>query len=266
MPDTQHRPITVSIVSHGQHELLLPLLEQLDRYCGAVVDTVVLTVNIPESKMLPEEGWRFRVQRIVNARPQGFGANHNAAFKHCRSQWFLVLNPDIRFDHDVLQPLLSEARPDSGILTPRIIEPGSRHTGPEPHRSLLTPYEILTRSRFSRSSPKAPAWIPGMFMLLRAKAFRQVHGFDGRFFMYGEDFDLCARLALSGWRIQVAEELQITHNARRASRVNWRHLNWHIASLLKVWGSKSFWAYRTLLRRQRNPESDNESASTTGRQ
>lgn len=250
MAATHHRPVTVSIVSHGQQGLLLPLLEQLDRHCAAHIDKFVLTVNIPEEDRLAGTGWGFPVQHIVNTRPQGFGANHNAAFKHCESAWFLVLNPDIRLDRDVLQPLLSGARQDSGVLTPRIVEPGSRHAGPEPHRGLLTPWEILMRNRPGYRPPHEPAWIPGMFMLLRAEAYRQIGGFDARFFMYGEDFDLCARLRLAGWGIQVTEDLQVTHDARRASRRSWRHLVWHFASLMKVWGSGAFWGYRALWNRR----------------
>jgi N-acetylglucosaminyl-diphospho-decaprenol L-rhamnosyltransferase len=251
MTATPHRPITVSIVSHGQQGLLLPLLEQLDRYCAAVIDKVVVTINIPENDRLRGPKRAFPVQHVVNVQPQGFGANHNAAFQHCESDWFLVLNPDIRLDRDVLQPLLSDARDDSGVLSPRIMEPCSRHAGPEPHRGLLTPWEILMRNRAGYRAPLQPAWIPGMFMLLRTRAYRQIGGFDARFFMYGEDFDLCARLRLAGWHIKVAEELQVEHVARRASRRDWRHWRWHTASLFKVWLSKAFWRYRSLQRKRR---------------
>lgn len=246
MQAPQSRSVTISIVSHGQQELILPLLEQLEQYCAAVIEKVVLTVNIPEDELLAGRICSFPVQRIVNGRPKGFGANHNAAFRHCETDWFLVLNPDIRLDHDVLQALLSGVRKDSGVLAPRIVEPGSRFAGPEPHRGLLTPWEILVRNRPGYRPPRQPAWIPGMFMLLRAKAYQQVGGFDARFFMYGEDFDLCARLRLGGWRIQVAEELQILHDAQRASRRDSQHLRWHLESLLKVWSSKAFWRYRCL--------------------
>jgi N-acetylglucosaminyl-diphospho-decaprenol L-rhamnosyltransferase len=248
MSATQPRPVTVSIVSHGQEELMLPLLDQLDRYCAAVIEKVVVTVNIPEQKLVDSAAYRFQVQRIINAKPCGFGANHNAAFKHCGSEWFLVLNPDIRLDRDVLQPLLSDARDDSGVLSPRIMEPCSRHAGPEPHRGLLTPWEILMRNRPGYRAPLKPAWIPGMFMLLRTRAYREISGFDARFFMYGEDFDLCARLRLGGWEIQIAEGLHVTHDARRASRRNWRHLRWHFASLTQLWLSYVFWQYRRLYR------------------
>lgn len=238
---TERPPITVSIVSHGQLALILPLLDQLDAFSAELIDKVVLTVNIPEADLLSGRRWSFPVERIDNAQPMGFGANNNQAFRRCATPWFLVLNPDIRFDRDVLAPLMAQAQPDAGLLTPRILEPGK--AAPEQHRRVLTPLEILRRRRPGYAIPAVPAWVPGLFMLFRAEAYAAVHGFDERFFMYGEDFDICARLALAGWRLQVGEDLLARHEAQRASRTSRRHLYWHVTSLLKVWTSAAFWRY-----------------------
>ncbi|MBB3639043.1 glycosyltransferase family 2 protein [Variovorax atrisoli] len=243
-PPSSRHPITISIVSHGQLALVLPLLEQLDRYSRAVIDKVLLTLNIPEADLLAGRSWGFEVERIENASAKGFGANHNQAFERCGTEWFLVLNPDIRFDSDVLSPLLAQAAPDAGLLTPRILEPGK--TEPEPHRALLTPLEILGRKKPGYVRPTVPAWIPGLFMLFRSEAYRQVGGFDEKFFMYGEDFDICARTRLAGWKLQVGENLLARHDAQRESHRSRKYLYWHVTSLLKVWLSASFWRYLRL--------------------
>ena len=242
---SQPSSITVSIVSHGQLELVRPLIDELDRYSRGVIAKVVLTLNIPEPDLLAGLGWGFPVERIENRARKGFGANHNQAFAHCETPWFLVLNPDIRFDGDVLAPLLAQAKADSGLLTPRILEPGK--DAPEQHRAIITPREILLRRRPGYVRPPVPHWIPGLFMLFRSDAYREIGGFDERFFMYGEDFDICARTQLAGWKLQVAEDLMARHDARRASRTSQRHLYWHVTSLLKVWASASFWRFRSAL-------------------
>lgn len=82
-----------------------------------------------------------------------------------------------------------------------------------------------------------------MFMLFRSEAYESVYGFDERFYMYGEDFDICARLKLHGWSLTVFEEHTAIHDAQRASHRNWQHLYWHIRSLVKVWTSRAFWKY-----------------------
>lgn len=240
-------PVTISIVSHAQLGLIAPLLAQLDRYSRAWVDRVILTINVPEPDLLAGAHWGFALERVVNPAPLGFGANHNQAFARCRSPWFLVLNPDVRLEDDVIGTLVSNAGARTGVLAPRVHEPGD--AAPLPHRRLLTPLEILGRRWPGHVAPRRPDWIAGLFMLFRSEVFRAVGGFDARrYFMYGEDFDICARLRLAGWDIQVDESCRVLHQAQHASHRDARHLRWHLTSLLKLWSSAPFWRYRKLLR------------------
>lgn len=245
------KAVTVSIVSHGHLELIRPLLAQLDSHCHEVIAKVVLTINVPEPDALVGLEWRFPMERIENTSAMGFGANQNQAFRYCETLWFLVLNPDIRVDQDVLTPLIALATPTAGLLTPQIYEPGK--ADPEPQRGLITPLEILTRRRPGYKRPSQPAWIPGLFMLFRSQAFAEIDGFDKRYFMYGEDFDICARAQLAGWQLQMVPSAHALHDARRASHKNYKHLYWHVTSLLKVWVSSTFWRYR---RRWNRPETN----------
>jgi N-acetylglucosaminyl-diphospho-decaprenol L-rhamnosyltransferase len=240
-------PVTVSIVSHGQWSLVEPLLEQLDRWCCETIAQVVLTINIPEAVAL-KNSWRLPIERIYNAQPKAFGANHNTAFTRCRSPWFLVLNPDIRLGNDVLSALLMRTPADVGLVAPRVREPGSDTA--EPHRALLTPLELIRRRRGGHRPPTQPAWVAGMFMLIRHEAFAQVNGFDERYFMYCEDFDLCARLRLAGWKLQAEPAVTVMHLAQRASHAALHPLLWHLTSFIKVWASGAFWRYRKLLKRE----------------
>lgn len=248
MTNSQKRleSVTISIVSHHQQDLILPLLEQLGRLCSPLVDKVVVTVNVPEPALIAARRWEIPLEIVTNTAPQGFGANHNAAFTRCISPWFLVLNPDVRLEADVLSALLASAPEDAGLLAPRVREPGN--AAPEPHRDLLTPLEILRRRRPGHLPPARPAWIAGLFMLFRAQTFHQIEGFDPRFFMYGEDFDICARVQLAGWRLEVREDVSVLHEAQRDSHRSRRHLYWHISSLAKVWLSRAFWRYRAMMR------------------
>lgn len=231
--------VTVSVVSHGQGRLVREVLACLDDACAGHIVKAVVTVNIPEADDLTGLRFTFPVEVVLNQKPHGFGANHNAAFQRCSSEWFLVLNPDITFAQDPIAPLLGQAAPDVGLLAPRIVEPGKE--APEPHRGLLTPAEVLLRHLLGPRAPASPEWVAGMFMLVRAEAFRQVKGFDPRYFMYVEDADICARLRLAGWRLQSVDDVHVIHEAQRASRRRLRPLLWHLGSLLKWWTSPQFW-------------------------
>ncbi|HEY1226081.1 MAG TPA: glycosyltransferase family 2 protein [Ramlibacter sp.] len=231
--------VTVSVVLHRQWALVRPLLEQLGQLCRGSVAKIVLTVNVPEDVEDIHPGVPLEVVR--NAQPKGFGPNHNAAFARCTTPWFLVLNPDIRLEEDVIAHLLAAAQPMTGLVAPRIQEPGKAH--PEPFRDVLTPLELLRRRLPEHRPPALPAWVPGMFMLVRRDAFAAVGGFDERFFMYCEDFDFCARMRLAGWGLQVVEDTAVRHDAQRASNRALRPMAWHLSSLAKLWTSSAFWRY-----------------------
>ena len=66
--------------------------------------------------------------------------------------------------------------------------------------------------------PRAVPWVAGMFMLVRSADFAAIGGFDENFFLYYEDVDLCARLWRAGRKVMLCPEVQIVHDARRASR------------------------------------------------
>jgi N-acetylglucosaminyl-diphospho-decaprenol L-rhamnosyltransferase len=231
--------VTVSIVSHGQLDLIAPLLTQLEAHCAATVAKIILTINIPEPRSRDQFALRIPLQRLVNDTPSGFGANHNRAFDACQTDWFLVLNPDVRLESDVIGALVGMAEPETGVMAPRVFEPGKLE--PEPHRALLTPWEVIMRQRKGYVAPRAPAWIPGLFMLFRSRTYCGVNGFDPRYFMYAEDFDICARLRLAGWKILIAADLAILHDARRSVHKDIRHLRWFLVSVMKVWASAAFW-------------------------
>lgn len=240
-----NKALTISIVSHEQGALVQALLDDLAAAPPAVLARVIVTLNVPED-------WepRFaddRLSVLRNPQPRGFGANHNAAFSSCDTAYWGVFNPDLRLpEPDALGHLIAALQDgDPALVSPRILDAAQRPA--ELERRLLTPWEILSRRR--RPPPRADeiAWLPGMAFVLQRADYAALGGFDERFFLYGEDFDLCARLRLQGRHFAVVEHAQVIHAAQRASRRSLRHLRWHLSSLIRVWTSAVFWRYRRLL-------------------
>ena len=248
--------ITLSIVSHGQASLVAALLEDLARVDSARISAIVLTHNTPESVPTWPESLASRITSIFNRQPRGFGANHNAAFERCATPFFAVMNPDLHLIGDPFEALIEEFRSGpSGDPSPRGIGMAAPYIvtadgSPEDSaRNLMTPLAVVRRRlhRRSRRPSPMPHWLAGMFLVVSSDAFRAVGGFDERFFMYCEDFDLCARLRLAGWGFEVVESTTVVHAAQRASHRSRRHLLWHLSSLVKMWTSSAFWRYRRLL-------------------
>jgi len=52
----------------------------------------------------------------------------------------------------------------------------------------------------------------GAALCVRREAWDAAGGFDGRYFMYGEDLDLCLRLRLAGWGIGIEPRAVVEHD------------------------------------------------------
>jgi N-acetylglucosaminyl-diphospho-decaprenol L-rhamnosyltransferase len=249
------RRVCVSVVSHGQGELVDRLLADLARLPPGTVSRIIVTINLPSDPWTgPSGDAASSIVVIRNAAPLGFGANHNQAFAHCTEPVFAVVNPDIRLAANPFPDLLDRLGEDAdcAVVAPLQVDAAGQRESFA--RSVPTPFNVALRRLLPAArKPKIAArrieWLAGAFMLWRAQAFRRLGGFDDRYRMYCEDVDICLRLQLGGQRFAVVESAQVVHAAQRASRRSPRFLLIHMRSLARLWLSPVFW--RFVLRRSR---------------
>lgn len=252
--------IRISIVSHGQADLVLALLNDIENLEQGNRIQLILTLNLPE--ILPFEGtpFSFPLHVIRNTRPKGFGANHNAAFRCAELnqdfEYFCVLNPDIRLTQAVLSPLVRAlaSQPGAALVAPRVVnnqgetENSARHL-PTPLGILKKAFRLVfARELVREKTCDPPDWIAGMFMLFQAPAFASIDGFDPRYHLYYEDVDMCCRLQLAGYSIGLDSSVSVIHDARRSSHRKLRYLRWHLASMARFFTSRVFIQCRRLLK------------------
>jgi N-acetylglucosaminyl-diphospho-decaprenol L-rhamnosyltransferase len=225
--------ITLSIVSHAQAGLAGRLLGDIASL-GRADFQVILTVNVPEPVAAASTA-----EVVHNAQPRGFGANHNAAFRRAKGEYFCVLNPDIRLPHDPFPALLAEFADSAvGLVAPRITDAHGRME--DSVRRFPTLPSLLRKLLGERgpdyaleTGPLRVDWVGGMFMLFRREAFERVNGFDERYFLYYEDVDICRRLHGAGYRVVATPAAQAIHEAQRTSRRNPRYMAMHARSMLR---------------------------------
>ena len=79
--------------------------------------------------------------------------------------------------------------------------------------------------------------------------WKALNGFDQAYLCTAKDVDFCLRARLAGYPLVRAETV-VEHAVQRASSRSWRHLYWHIRSLVRLWAS-SVWRARHLLQEGR---------------
>lgn len=246
MTSTCSGGLVVSIVSHGHGELVDALLRDMAVHCADSVTRVVVTLNLggERAPQVAPVSWPFALEIRRNARPLGFGTNHNRALVGAHESFVCVMNPDIQLHSDPFAALMELVqRPGVGCTYPIQVDEIGRPQDSE--RALPTPQALWRRRILGR--PEASVdWVNAACLVMPRAAWQQIGGFDERYFMYCEDVDLSLRLRLAGWTLARAP-VQVVHLGQRASRRRLRHLAWHMRSLLRLWGSPAYRQARRLL-------------------
>jgi GT2 family glycosyltransferase len=179
----------------------------------------------------PEVKW---IQLKTNI---GFGKACNVGAANAAGDYLLFLNPDTIISHRTLSTAYAfmQKRPDVGLMGPKVLnpdgtlQPGCRRGFPTPGSAF---FHFLGLSKMFPKNQRFGhyhlTWldpdqssevdaISGSFMFMRRSLFENLGGFDERFFMYGEDLDLCRRVREAGFKVWYFPTIQIIHLKGKSS-------------------------------------------------
>ncbi len=220
------------VVTYNTRELAGLLIDDLERELAQFPGCEVVVVDNASSDgsadAVAEQHPNVVLHRLDSN--IGFGRAVNKGAAGATTRWLLLINPDARIDEGAIGRLLdvAAARPGHGLYGGRFIDV-RRQTNEDsvavlPTLSNLFAYAtgvgtILRRLGW-RSPPRRAAnseqpievdALPGTFVLVETEAWRDVGGFDERFFMYSEDLDLCMRVRATGRRPLYVPQASIRH-------------------------------------------------------
>lgn len=232
--DSQVHDLAIIVVSHNDAAWLRPCLSSVfDRVEGLEVDVVVVDNGTDGAADLVER--EFPTARVLRLDNRGFGNANNQARSTCASHYVLFLNPDTEVVDGSFPDLIAalEARPSVGLIGVRQVTAGGATLptirrfpnamralgeafGSErlPFRTSWLGERELDTSVYMREVECD--WTSGSFMLARQEAFDSAGGFDERFFLFGEEPDLCLRMRRAGWEVRHLPWMTIVHHAGRA--------------------------------------------------
>lgn len=187
----------------------------------------------------------------------GFGAGHNFILDKLNSEYHAIINPDIIVKDDVISKMAEylDENPDIGLLSPEIRFPdgrlqvlgkknpslpylvSSRLRGSGEPSAKLREYAMLDKDL---SKPLDIENATGCFMFIRTALFKEIGGFDKRYFMYFEDCDLTREVNRRS-RAVYYPEATVYHEWGRESKKNFRLKLIQITSMFNYfakWGLK----------------------------
>ena len=153
---------------------------------------------------------------IERERNTGFadGCNHGAA--EASGKHLLFLNPDVTLDKSAIQIMTQEIKtlPDAGAVVARMRHPDGSFQAtcrnfPDRKNIFASRGSALENffskdSRYTLADSDSTIRVPAASatcLLIPRKIFFDIGKFDGRFFLFMEDTDLCLRLQEAGYQV-----------------------------------------------------------------
>ncbi len=207
--------ISVIIVNHNCGEHIQRCLESLTCRDGELEVLLVDNASTDGSLELVKQHFP-RVRILEQEGNLGFAAANNLAAAAAGGDALLLLNADAWLEEGALDQLAGALDRDSqlALVAPRLLYPGgSLQFSWSPARGVVGEFLQQLRNSFEGHSwvhgrlawaagrVVGRNWFTAACVLVRTTAFREVGGFDERFFMYFEDVDLCLRFERAGWRL-----------------------------------------------------------------
>jgi glycosyltransferase involved in cell wall biosynthesis/GT2 family glycosyltransferase len=199
--------------------------DHLPACLAAIADhSQVIVIDNGSSDDSPDLAEAMGCRVVRNHINLGFARAVNQALALTAAPLVLLLNPDAVLMHDTLDHLQAAlVDPTVAIAGGRLLQEDGRDQQPwwpfpSAGGTWLEAF-MLRRSTWQPNTKTTACdvdFVVGACLLMRRDVVRQLGGFDERFWLYGEEADLCKRVCSAGLRVRFVPEA-ITHHVGGAS-------------------------------------------------
>ena len=229
--------LSIIIVNWNTRDLLIDCLNSIQENLGAAPTLQAETFVVDNASndgsaetILSSFSW---VHLIENQNNVGFARANNQAAALAQGKYVLLLNPDTVLLPSAIKTMSAylDAHSDVGAVGPRVLNPdGSAQISiyPQPtllreawrlfHLDRIVPYGSYSTSILDAESPLVIDILKGVCIMLRREIVLNLGLFDEQFFVFSEDFDLCARIRKAGWQIHWLPKAVITHHESQSTK------------------------------------------------
>lgn len=247
MSKQQDIDISIIIVNYNVKAFLSNLLHSIDR---AKKDFSVEIIIVDNASVDDSKNYILHrhpdVTYIYNEDNIGFGRANNQGIEIANGKYTLIINPDTLISEDTLDTMFThmENHPETAAAGCKLLNPDGSFA-PESRRQIPTPSIAFWKmTGISKLFPKSKRFagyymnwldedepsqvdvLSGSFMFYRTEVLKKLDGFDDRFFMYGEDIDLCYRTTQLGYNIDYVPQTSIIHYKGESTKKE--NIDYHI--------------------------------------
>ena len=169
------------------------------------------------------------VECILSSTNLGMGSGNNFGLKYVKTDFAIIINPDVIFEENSVDELISELKKIETFSISAPISSDMKYPNYKIDKKFLRDENNL--------KPFKVKSIDGYAMVFNLKELKDIQNFyffDENFFMYLENDDLCKRLRSHGGNIFVVPRSKINHLGGKAVNSKYSYeielsRNWHWA-------------------------------------
>ena len=255
MPEPNKPIVSALVVTRNAKDDVLQCLKAFFASADVPVEAVVVDNDSADGTPAAVTDEFPQATVLVQSKNLGYGRAANLGLERCQGRFVLLLGADVTVDPQSVGRMADFllTRPDAGAVGPRLLLPSGK-LDPDARRAFPIPstlfYQTVGLSRLFPKSPRFGRYNMGHVdvtdvheidagtaaaLMLRVSALDRVGFFDPRYFMFGEDLDLCYRLKLGGWKIFFLPSAGATHHVRPAAPAREREMSYE--------RHRAMWAY-----------------------
>jgi GT2 family glycosyltransferase len=165
------------------------------------------------------------IRLILLDKNYGFAEGYNLALKHVDAEYYIILNSDIEVTENWIPPLIDllEKNPEIAACMPKLRSYFNRNYFEYAGSAggYIDKYgypfckgrifQTLEKDEGQYDGIHQVFWATGACMVIKAKVFREMGGFDPYFFAHQEEIDLCWRLQNKGYKIYCNTQSVLYH-------------------------------------------------------
>ena len=219
-----NKNLTIVIVLYDTSNLIFKCLEQLNNFDIIIVDN---GKNLPVLQKITKYK---NIKKIISKNKNlGFGNGVNFAFEFIKTDFFLILNPDIIMDENSINELLNVSIHDENCaISAPLVLPDRDGYGILPEkqinflRSVAEKKRILMLQNLKPSGNICVDVTKGCALLINSKHFRNVGMFSKEYFLFWEEIDLCRKFLTKKLSIIVCPSATAVHKEGSSVKDNMR--------------------------------------------
>ena len=223
------KKLSIIIVNYNVTQLLRNCLFSIEKYLENIIYEVIVIDNKSTDSswgdLIPEFP---KVHFIASETNDGFAKANNKAVESAQGEYLLILNPDTEIEGFYMDEVLdfADSKPQFGCLGVRMHDANGVFL-PESKRSIPDMFNSFEKlfTKFKKNNSKSyyrndigefevaeVEVITGAFFLVKTDVYKKIGGLDEKYFMYGEDIDICYTLLNHGYQNYYYGKASILHH------------------------------------------------------